>query len=198
MAKILRFRRSKGEKQRPERSLFDPVEAREPRPPEEPTRPQRRPSSDATPLLPPPSDAIPAEELPGRAGPDPEVERRRRLRRRMRNTLLALVFAAGLFACVFGSRGYLDIRQSRQQLDALQADYAEEQERYRRLLAETATLSRDTRGLERLAREQLNYARKGEVIILLPEDPSDALDRPGGSAIVPDASGTTTRGGAVR
>ena len=62
------------------------------------------------------SDARPMDgRISGRAL-DAELERRRRLRRRVVPLLLGAVFLAGTAAALFGEYGYLDLRRSRREL----------------------------------------------------------------------------------
>ncbi len=79
--------------------------------------------------------------------------------------LSALVFAIFLVS----DRGLLQVRKQRVQL----ARAAEEVEQLaadtRRLEAEVAALKSDPRAIEKVAREQLNLVRPGEIVLVLPD-----------------------------
>jgi cell division protein FtsB len=81
----------------------------------------------------------------------------------------------GLLACfigyhaVFGANGFLvyrdkktELRTLSQEIQALQQDNANRQERIKALTSDPQTIERE-------ARERLRYARKGEIIYTLPQ-----------------------------
>ena len=115
-----------------------------------------------------PSDARPADEsLPG-GEPDPEAERRRTLRRRAILFALVFVFVLGSAAAAFGSRGWLEVRRARAELNALAADVEAKHEQVVALRKEVDRLKTDPSAIERVAREELGFSAKDEVTILLP------------------------------
>ncbi len=76
--------------------------------------------------------------------------------------------AAELIATLVGDRGYLQVRRRRAARQELAAQVAVMQKENDALLEEIRALRTDPTTVERLAREQLGYARPGEVIYLFP------------------------------
>lgn len=181
MAKIIRFRKGRPGDPPPDRPLF-PADAIGDLAPRKP--PFYRPT-DARPAPARHSDAQRDEGRrdPG-APPDPEVERRRTLHRRIWLSSIAACFTAGLLFALFAEDGWLGVREARAELRALETDLADHQARVRALRDEVETLAKDPRALERIAREQLGYARPGEFVLLLPGDDAEALEGDRGSATV--------------
>jgi cell division protein FtsB len=92
-------------------------------------------------------------------------------RRLLASAALAL-FAVGLFAHVLlGHNGWVSYRQKRAEYQKLQIDLQHVDEDNRRLEGEIKALKSDPKAIEKEAREQLRYAKPGEVIYLLPEQP---------------------------
>jgi len=178
VAQILRFRRRR--KRPPQRGLFEDTGARGPAAPD-----ARRASSDAVTVGPPPSDAetLAGEDrgLPG----DPEAERRRRQRFRRRAAVVGAIFTLGVGLAVFGERGYLDVRRSRDAQAALREEVHRQQVRVDRLQREVARLRTDPAAIERIAREDLGLARPGEIVLALPSADGDPLESDDAFAIVP-------------
>ena len=87
------------------------------------------------------------------------------------SALLAL-FAVGIFAHVLsGNNGWLSYRRKQVEFQKLQDEIQRTDEENRRLEAEIKALKSDPKAIEKEAREQLRYAKPGEVIYLLPEQP---------------------------
>ena len=84
--------------------------------------------------------------------------------------LVVTIFLAGAAALVFGERGLMDVRRSRHELRQVEQKVREKREAVDRLKAEVQRLETDPTALERVAREQLNLAKPGEIIILLPRE----------------------------
>lgn len=101
-----------------------------------------------------------------------------------RRRLLLAVLGLGLLALVvhtlFGERGYLALRREQQKLHSLESEIKRLEEENRRLAEEIKALKSDPQAVERVAREQLQMARPGEKIILLPEQ-EPTPDEPGKS-----------------
>jgi cell division protein FtsB len=121
----------------------------------------------------PVSDARPIEDHPRQQPEDPEVGRRRKLRRRATRVLLLTAFIGGGVAALFGEDGLVDMFRTKAELKHAQARthallqrVAAEREAIRKL--EEEPISR-----ERIAREQLGYVDPGETLLLLPEDEGD-------------------------
>ena len=117
-------------------------------------------------------DARSADAMPKTGLPDPEIERRERLRHRVIVFVISVVFVGGLLALLVGERGYFDVRRSRAELRMLQHDVDKQLEVVRNLKVEVRALQEDPTALERIAREELGFGRKGEVQFLLPRESS--------------------------
>lgn len=79
--------------------------------------------------------------------------------------LSALFF--GIF--LLSDRGLLQLRKQRRQLAKAREEVAQLEAGNRRLEAEVAALRSDPRALEKIAREELNLVKPGEVVLLLPD-----------------------------
>ncbi|MBD3866561.1 MAG: septum formation initiator family protein [Acidobacteria bacterium] len=91
--------------------------------------------------------------------------------RNLVKVLVVTIFVAGLAALVFGEHGLMDVRRSKKELREVRQKVREKRETVARLRAEVNRLESDPMALERVAREQLNLAKPGEYIILLPREP---------------------------
>jgi cell division protein FtsB len=90
--------------------------------------------------------------------------------------LLASAVVAMIAACLFthallGQNGWMSYRQKRAEYQKLQQQLQRMDGENQRLDAEIRGLKSDPKAIEREAREQLRYAKPGEVIYLLPEEP---------------------------
>jgi cell division protein FtsB len=91
---------------------------------------------------------------------------------RLLASALLAIFAVGIFAHVlFGNNGWMSYRQKQTEYQKLQDELQRMDEENRRLDAEIRALKSDPKAIEKEAREQLRYAKPGEVIYLLPEQP---------------------------
>ncbi len=82
------------------------------------------------------------------------------------STLLsALVF--GIF--LVSDRGLLQVRKQRRQLAKAREEVSQLEADNKRLEAEVVALKSDPRALEKIAREELNLVRPGEVVLVLPD-----------------------------
>jgi cell division protein FtsB len=173
VGKLIRFpRKSKPKKDERARALFPPFRV-------PPAGTDARPHKYK-------SDAMPDLE---RDGPtvDPEIDRRRRMRRSWSIAAGVIVFAFGVMAAMFGDRGYLDVRRQEARRQALQTAYDEHVQRVQELQNDIKRLKSDPAAIERIAREQLGFVAEGEITLLLPGDDPSApfLDAKPGSGIVP-------------
>ena len=107
--------------------------------------------------------------------PDPEGERRRRFHRRVTSFIVGAVFAAGSIAALFGDGGFLELRRLRRERAEARELVAMQQERVSELRRTVESLKNDPAARERIAREELGYARKGEVTIILPRSSDGEL-----------------------
>src|SRR6266511_1913728 len=90
--------------------------------------------------------------------------------RRLLASALLAIFAVAIFAHVlFGNNGWMSYRQKQAEYQKLQDELQWMDEENRRLDAEIKGLKSDPKAIEKEAREQLRYAKPGEVIYLMPE-----------------------------
>jgi len=91
-----------------------------------------------------------------------------RLRRRIA-TVTVIVLAAGLFFhVVFGANGMVVYKQKRAEIKALQKEVSDLQQQSQTYQDQIKGLKTDPKAIEKEAREQLHYARPGEVIYVPP------------------------------
>jgi len=120
-----------------------------------------------------PTDARRADDPPRGAEPDPELERSRRLRRRVWVFMLYTFFLSGCVGALFGSGGLLDLLRLHGELRAVRGEVAEEQRAVDELRWTVGQLQGDSLARERIAREELGLARPGEVVFVLPWDETE-------------------------
>ena len=117
---------------------------------------------------------ISSDAVPGRGSREKrskESERRiseGRFRGWFLRAVVAVVFLAGIGAAWFGERGAWDLRGSREEERILQRQVRAAAARVRDLSGQISRLRDDPSTYERLAREELGYARKNEVLFVLP------------------------------
>jgi cell division protein FtsB len=92
-------------------------------------------------------------------------------RRMLGSAFLALLAVALLAHVLFGNNGWLSYRQKRAESRKLQTQLQQMNDENQRLDTEIKALKSDPKEIEKEAREQLHYAKPGEVIYLLPEAP---------------------------
>jgi cell division protein FtsB len=92
-------------------------------------------------------------------------------RRLLASALLALLAVALFVHVLTGNNGWMSYRQKQAEYKNLQNDLQRMNDENRRLEAEIKALKSDPKAIEKEAREQLRYARPGEVIYLLPQQP---------------------------
>lgn len=84
--------------------------------------------------------------------------------------LVSLLLSALFFGIFLVSdRGLLQLRKQRLQIVKAREEVAQLEADNKRLEAEVAALRTDPRALEKIAREELNLVRPGEVVIVLPD-----------------------------
>ena len=81
-------------------------------------------------------------------------------------SLLAVILA---YHVVFGANGMVAYRHKRSENQRLQQDILRVQQENDRISRSVRALKSDPRTIEREAREQLKYARPGEVVYISPE-----------------------------
>jgi cell division protein FtsB len=90
------------------------------------------------------------------------------LRRRIA-TIAVAVLAASLFVHVmFGANGMIVYRQKRAEVETLKKQVVQVQQENDRYAQQIQGLKSDEKAVEREAREQLGYARPGEVVYVAP------------------------------
>ena len=84
--------------------------------------------------------------------------------------LVSLLLSALFFGIFLVSdRGLLMVRKQRQQLAKAREEVAELEAGNKKLEAEVAALKSDPRAVEKVAREQLNLVKPGEIVLVLPD-----------------------------
>lgn len=84
--------------------------------------------------------------------------------------VLSILFSILLFAFfAVNDRGFLQMRRQRVQLVKAQANVSDLDKENRRLEEEIARLKSDPNAVEKIAREELNLVKPGEVVLVLPQ-----------------------------
>lgn len=97
-------------------------------------------------------------------------------RRTTQVTLKAVVLLASVVTVVFfisfmfSDRGLPELQHARTQVATLRADIAKLERDNERLRAEIDSVKRSSYAIERIAREDLGMAKKGEVVYMLPKE----------------------------
>jgi cell division protein FtsB len=102
--------------------------------------------------------------------------------------VLALLFVALTVHEIFGDNGWLALRRQRRQLQAKQRQIQELKRENKQLQKDIQGLQSDPHTIERYAREQMHFARPGEIIYTFPRQ---NLANPNSSA-PPKAPGPVT------
>ncbi len=136
---------------------------------------RRRRAVQATTVADYPTDARHAGLGPGREA-DPQAARRRRLRNRVLVSSLYLVFCAGIIAALFGNGGLIDLIRLYGEMRQVRMELAKQQAVVVGLEEQVRSLQEDPMAKERIAREELDLAKPGEVVILLPREEQREAD----------------------
>jgi len=89
-------------------------------------------------------------------------------------TLKAVMLLSGVLTVifvisfVFSDRGISELQRSRRRVDALRSDIQLLEAQNARLRSDIESVKRSTFAVERIAREDLGMARKGETVYMLP------------------------------
>lgn len=94
-----------------------------------------------------------------------------RSRRLLASGILVLLAVAFFAHVMLGENGIISYHRKRAEYHQLQQQLQRTRQDNRRLSKEIHALKSDPNAIERVAREQLRYAKPGEVIYLLPEVP---------------------------
>jgi len=89
--------------------------------------------------------------------------------RRNATYVLVLVCIALLVHEIFGSHGFLALRQEKKEIESLRLQIRQLQDENEQLDKRIKALQSNPKAIERLAREQMRLARPGELIYTLPE-----------------------------
>jgi cell division protein FtsB len=90
-------------------------------------------------------------------------------------TSAAIVLTVGLLLhAMYGANGMVAYRQKRAEMQALQSEVERLQKENNQQADEIRSLKSDPAAIEKEAREQLRYARPGEIILVAPEPPRKA------------------------
>lgn len=92
-------------------------------------------------------------------------------KRHAREIIVAALLALAIHD-VFGPHGFLAMRRTQQELDQLRADIARLNQENGGLADQVTALKTDPKTIERIAREEMNLARPGEMIFTLPPENS--------------------------
>lgn len=92
-------------------------------------------------------------------------------RRLLASAVLAMCAVSLCGHVMLGNNGWVNYRQKRAEYQKLQKDLQHLDAENQRLDAEINGLKSDPKAIEKEAREQLRYAKPGEVIYLMPEQP---------------------------
>ncbi len=92
-----------------------------------------------------------------------------RLRRKLATAGVGVLAILLAFHIIFGANGIVVYQKKRSEYRALQKEVEQLQKDNQALADQIRALKSDPRAIEREAREQLRYARPGEVIYLLPQ-----------------------------
>lgn len=83
-------------------------------------------------------------------------------------TLLVLAILFLFVHDIFGTHGFLAMRRTQKEIHRLREDIAKLSEDNRRLTDQVKALRSDPKLIEKIARDELGLARRGEIIIKVP------------------------------
>jgi cell division protein FtsB len=87
-------------------------------------------------------------------------------------TAVAVLFIVGvLLHALFGANGLVVYRQKRAEMQALQKEVNRLQKENAQFAEQIRQLRSDPEAIEKEAREQLHYTKKGEVVFVAPDPP---------------------------
>jgi len=93
-------------------------------------------------------------------------------RRKLATAAMSVLVVMLAYHVVFAANGMVAYQRKRAEQDKLQQDIRRLQQENDRISQRVRELKSDPRAIEREAREQLKYARPGEVVYISPEAPS--------------------------
>ncbi len=92
--------------------------------------------------------------------------------RRLGTAAAALLIVGLLLHATFGANGMVVYRQKRAEMQALQSEVDRLEKENNRYVDQIRSLKSDPAAIEKEAREQLRYARPGEVVLVAPDPPA--------------------------
>ena len=92
--------------------------------------------------------------------------------RRLGTVAIVLLTVALLLHALFGANGMVVYRQKRAEMQALQVDVERLQKENSRYVNQIHSLKSDPAAIEKEAREQLHYTRRGEIVYVSPDPPA--------------------------
>ena len=91
--------------------------------------------------------------------------------RRLGTTAALLLIVGLLLHAMFGANGLVVYRQKRAELQTLQSEVERLQKENSQYADQVKSLKSDPAAIEKEAREQLHYTRRGEVVYVAPDPP---------------------------
>lgn len=98
-------------------------------------------------------------------------------RRKLATAAMSLLVLMLAYHVVFGINGMMAYQRKRGESQKLQQDILRLQQENGRVSRRVRELKTDPKAIEREAREQLKYARSGEVVYVAPEPPSPTAQK---------------------
>jgi len=92
--------------------------------------------------------------------------------RRLGTAAIVLLAVALLLHAMFGANGMVVYRQKRTEMQALQVEVERLQKENSRYVNQIHSLKSDPAAIEKEAREQLHYTRRGEIVYVSPDPPA--------------------------
>jgi len=92
--------------------------------------------------------------------------------RRLGTAAAGLLIVGLLLHATFGANGMVIYRQKRAEMQALQSEVDRLQKENNQYVDQIRSLKSDPAAIEKEAREQLRYARPGEVVLVAPDPPA--------------------------
>jgi cell division protein FtsB len=103
-------------------------------------------------------------------------------RRKLATAAVAILAVLLAMHVIFGANGMVVYQKKKSEYRALQKDVEQLQQENQQLSDQIKALKTDRNAIEKEAREQLHYARPGEVIYLMPARPNPNTPPPNASA----------------
>lgn len=92
--------------------------------------------------------------------------------RRVGTAAAALLTIALLLHAIFGANGMVVYREKRSEMQTLQVEVDRLQKENERYINQIHSLKSDPAAIEKEAREQLHYTRRGEIVYVSPDPPA--------------------------